>query len=62
MMLELAAQARQRHSGRWRYFHRFHEPSYHKLTCEQGVGGLTKRDISLVTDAGLYTVEAVAYT
>ena len=32
------------------------------LTCIQGVGGLTKRDISLVTDAGLYTVEAVAYT
>ena len=32
------------------------------LTCIQGIGGLTKRDISLVTDAGLYTVEAVAYT
>jgi hypothetical protein len=32
------------------------------LTCIQGVAGLTKRDITLITDAGYYTVEAVAYT
>lgn len=29
---------------------------------QQGVGGLTKRDIQLVTDGGFQTVESVAYT
>jgi hypothetical protein len=28
----------------------------------QGVNGLTKRDIQLILDGGLYTVESVAYT
>lgn len=28
----------------------------------QGVAGLTKRDINMIMEGGLYTIEAVAYT
>ena len=32
------------------------------LTLQQGVAGLTKRDIQLFVDGGYNTVESVAYT
>ncbi|CAF9905556.1 MAG: RecA recombinase Rhp51 [Gomphillus americanus] len=32
------------------------------LSALEGVGGITKRDIQLMVDSGLYTVEAIAYT
>lgn len=32
------------------------------LSGLEGIAGLTKRDISLFTDAGYHTVESIAYT